>query len=164
MKRLVAGLALLAATGLPAHADDLAPSPPILLELARGTRLRVHLEEGGHRVVTGRLRYANGTSITVDLAGGRGRRFSREEIRQVEYRVGGRDRGRGGRIGAAITGIAGFVACLVAWEKASSGEPGQGGGFVCGVGGLVAAAPGFGIGFAIGAPGGHWQKAPGLSP
>lgn len=156
MKCLVTGLALLVATCAPGYAEDPTSLAPIST-LARGTRLRMHLDDGGPRVVTGRLQDADDRSITVELGGGRSRRFSRGGIGRMEYRVGGRDRRRGGTIGGTITGAAGFVARLVAWERASSGEPGQGGGFICGLAGFVAAAPGFGIGFAIGAPDGHWR-------
>jgi hypothetical protein len=166
MRCLLVGLTLLVAARVPAHSDDLAPPPPAietevrpLLKLARGTRLRMHLADGRQRIITGRLQDADGRSVTVDMGGGRSQRFSRDGLRQVEYRVGGRDRRRGGKIGATITGLVGFVACLVAWERASSDVSGQGGGSICALASFVAAAPGFGIGFAIGAPDGHWGKA-----
>jgi hypothetical protein len=171
MKRLMAGLLVLAAS-TQAYAGDRSaaeqPAPaakagPPMLSLQRGTRLRLYLDDGQPRVVEGRLQDADGRTVTVDTGGGHSRRFPREELRGVAYRSGGRDRMKGAGIGAAITGAAGFIACAIAYENelertlGPDRGNGQGLGLLCGLAGMVAAAPGFGIGYAIGTTGGDWN-------
>jgi hypothetical protein len=147
MKRFVAGLMLVTVTAVPVFADT---PPP--LKVKRDTPLRLYPSDGG-RLIEGRLKDADDRSITVDTGNGRSQRFSREQIRTVMYRTPGRDREKGAVIGAAITGLAGAVACIVAMNN----EPGTVDPIAAGVCGVAAALPGMAIGFAIGTTGGEWH-------
>lgn len=176
----VAVALLVAAASMSGHADDLLPLAPLApvssdgpqesggageekatgwLKLTRGTRVRLMVEDGGPmRQVAGRLLNSDASTVTVDTDGGP-HRFSRDQLFNLQYRVGGRARQKGAAIGAAITGLAGLVAgvVMVANEYDKSGGCDQ-----CGIGvGLIAfaaAIPGGAIGFAIGTTGGHWYS------
>jgi hypothetical protein len=156
MQRLVAVFALVTVTvtGVPVFADT--PTP---LKVKRDTRLRLYLSDGG-RLIEGRLKDTDDGSITVDMGSGRSERFSRDQLRSVSYRTGGRDRVKGAKIGGIITGAAGVIACAVALSnEPDTGSPGCD---QCAMGlgicGVAAALPGAAIGFAIGTTGGDWHR------
>lgn len=147
MKHLVAGVVLLVAAGVQGHADD---GP--WLELKRGTQVRLMVEGGGPmREVAGWRLESDPTTVTVDTAGGP-QRFSRDRLFHLAYRTGGRDRQKGAKIGATITGFAGLVAgvVVVANEHKKNGGCDQCG-IAVGFMAIAAAIPGGAIGFAIGA-------------
>jgi hypothetical protein len=129
--------------------------------LARGTEVRVVVEDGPMRRVAGRLLASDPGSITVETARGT-ERMSRDSVYHVQYKAGGRNRQKGAAIGAAITGVAGLVAGIVLAAKESDEGHGCD---QCGIGvGLLAAVsavPGAAIGYAIGAPGSNWRDATG---
>jgi len=84
-------------------------------------------------------------------------RFSRDALLHVEYRTGGRDRQKGAVIGAAITGLAGLAACVVALVNEDTDGRCDQCGIAVGLCGVAAAIPGGAIGFAIGTTGGQWH-------
>lgn len=149
-------IAMAGGSGLPPGAVE----PPVAaLRLPAGTRVNFMASDDQpmHRIPA-RLLSSDADSVTFDTAKGP-RRIERERLYHVEYMTRSRDRGKGAKIGAAITGVAGLIAggVLVARES-DGGSCGQ-----CGIAvvfvGAVAALPGAGIGYAIGASSTDWRVA-----
>jgi hypothetical protein len=134
---------------------------PAPLEVDRGTRVRIMLAEAGpiRQWVTGRLIESSPGTLTVASLDGEVVVVPRDEIATVAYHVRGRDRGKGAKIGAAITGAAGLIAGGVLAAKESEGSCDQCGMAVMIVG-VAAAVPGAAIGYAIGVPDAWWEPAP----
>jgi hypothetical protein len=131
------------------------PAPPVAVP--RGTRVQLGVEGAPRRWITGRLVVSDADALIV--ATGKGtERLARERLFHVSYSTASlRDRGKGAKIGAAITGLAGVVAGIVLVERETDGQPCAGCGLVVGLVGLAAAAPGGAIGYAIGAPSRDWK-------
>ena len=160
MKSLIASLAFVLASSI-GSAEQEAGWP----QLRRGTQVKLMVEGAGPmRIVAGRLLASDAASVTVRTREGELQRLSRDQLFHLEYRSPGRDRKKGAKIGAIVTGVAGFVACAVLVERElDRTQPnrgnGQGAGMFCGLAGGLAAAPGYAVGRMIGAPGARWNPA-----